>query len=224
MRTVNRVLPGVLLLKAIDVMGSASVLFEQQLWAGLLTAGLVVSALVWWRSPRPGAAMAAIVLLVLAAGPLYRNHVAFLAWVAALTALSRDEQEHRLLLTVHLSVVYAFATIVKLSPVWLSGEALAARSVVHFGVPLVILAWATVFVEGLLAVVVWWPKRRWLVLAAASHLSFIIGMGESWLQSLQLTVFNVAILAIWVALAQVRRRTPDIPVVAPLTRRRVPAA
>jgi hypothetical protein len=221
--TVNRILPAVLLLKSIDVMGSATVVFEQQWWAALLTAGLVVSALVWWRSPRPGAAMAAVVLLVLAAGPLYRNHVAFLAWVAALTAFSRDEQEHRLLLTVHLSVVYAFATFVKLSPVWLSGEALAARSVVDFGVPLVVLAWATVLVEGVLAVAVWWPSRRWLVLAAATHVSFVIGMGENWLESLRLTVFNVAILAIWVTLVEARERAPDVPVLAPLSQRRVPA-
>jgi hypothetical protein len=91
-----------------------------------------------------------------------------------------------------------------------------------FGIPLVVLAWATVLVEGVLAVAVWWPSRGWLVLAAATHVGFVIGMGDDWLRSLRLTVFNVAILAIWVALVQVRERAPDIPVLAPLSQRRVP--
>ena len=216
MRAVNRVVPWLLLVKSIDVMGSSIVLFDSQLLAGVLTASLVVAALVWLRAPRPGAAMAAIVLLVMAAGPLYRNHVAFLAWIAVLTALARDEQEHRLLLTVHLSVVYAFATLVKLNPVWLSGEALAAWSVLDLGIPLALLAWLTVLVEGALAVGVWRPNRAWLAVAVGTHVAFVIGMGGDWLTVLRLTVFNAAILTVWYALVRARELGEDAPVLSPL--------
>ena len=216
MSAVNRVLPWLLLLKAIDVMGSSVVLFDSQLLAGALTAALVVAALVWLRAPRPGAAIAAIVLLVMAAGPLYRNHVAFLGWIAALTALARDEQEHRLLLTVHLSVVYGFATLVKLNPVWLSGEALAVRSAVDIGIPWPLLAWLTIAVEGVLAVAVWRPNRGWLAIALPIHIAFVIGMGGDWLTVLRLTVFNAAILTVWYALVRARDLSDDAPVLLPL--------
>ena len=216
MSAVNRVLPWLLLLKAIDVMGSSIVLFDSQLLAGALTAALVVAALVWLRAPRQGAAIAAVVLLVMAVGPLYRNHVAFLAWIAVLTALARDEPEHRLLLTVHLSVVYAFATMAKLNPEWLSGEALAARSAVDLGVPWPLLAWLTVVVEGVLAVAVWRPNRGWLAVALPIHVAFVIGMGGDWLTVLRLTVFNAAILTVWFALVRMRELSPGAPVLQPL--------
>ena len=223
MTAVHRVVPWLLVLKAADVLVTGSVLFDEPLVAGSLTAALVCAALVWVRWPRPGAAMAAVVLLVLAAGPLYRNHVAFLAWIALLVAISRDEPEQRLLLTVHLSVVYAFATIVKLHPLWLSGEALAARDVLTLGVPLEMLAWATVAVEGMLAVAVWRPTRAWFALAAVTHVVFVIGMGDVLLETLRLAVFNVAILAVWYALLTYREEHPGQPVLAPVSRHRVPS-
>ena len=216
MSAVNRVLPWLLLLKAIDVMGSSIVLFDSELLAGALTAALVVAALIWLRAPRQGAAISAIVLLVMAIGPMYRNHVAFLAWIAVLTAVARDEQEHRLLLTVHLSVVYAFATLAKLNPMWLSGEALEAQSAMEFGMPLPLLAWLTVIVEGVLAVAVWRPNRAWLAVALPTHVAFVIGMGGDWLTVLRLTVFNAAILAVWYALVRTREGSFDAPVLLPL--------
>ena len=218
MSVVQRIVPWVLIVKSIDVIGSGMVRFETPFVAGALGAALVASALVWWRHQRAGAGMAAIVLLVLAAGPLYRNHIAFLAWIAVLTALSRDEQEQRLLLTVHLSVVYAFATLVKLTPLWLSGDALAARPVLTFGIPVVVLAWATVIVEAALAVAVWRPSRGWFGVAIVTHVSFVVGMGASWLDALRLSVFNVAILTVWLALHRCFVQEPPAPVLAPVRR------
>ena len=218
MNAVQRIVPWVLIVKSIDVIGSGTVRFEIPFLAGALGAALVASALVWWRHQRAGAGMAAIVLLVLAVGPLYRNHIAFLAWIAVLTALSRDEHEQRLLLTVHLSVVYAFATMVKLTPLWLSGAALAARPVLSFGIPLSVLAWATVIVEAALAVTVWRPTRGWFGLAIVTHLGFVVGMGENWVEVLRLSVFNVAILAVWLALHRCYVQEPSTPVLAPVRR------
>ena len=219
MTVVHRVVPWLLLLKAVDVLVVGSAVFDGPLVAGSLTAGLAIAALVWLRWPRPGAAMAAVALLVIAAGPLYRNHVAFLAWISVLVATARDEPEQRLLLTVHLSVVYAFATLVKLTPLWLSGEALAARSVLTFGLPLALLAWATVAVEAILAVAVWRPTRTWFALAVLTHVAFVIGMADTALEILRLSVFNVAILTMWYALLQAREQRPGAPVLAPVSRR-----
>ena len=217
MTILNRMLPWVLLLKSVDVAIYGSVQLENQLLTALFTGGLVVAALVWFRQPRAGAALAALLFVALTAGPLYRNHVVFLAWVTGLTALSSDEREQRLLLTVHLSVVYAFATIVKLTPVWLSGEALGSRPVISLGVPIVVLAWATVIVEGLLAVAAWRPNRWWFALAVATHVGFILGMGYTVMEFYGLIIFSLATLGVWAALLQARSDAPDEPVLAPLS-------
>jgi hypothetical protein len=217
-RLIDRLLPWILLLKALDILVMAPILLDNALLGALAPAALVVAALVWRRWPRPGAALAAIVLLVFAVGPLYRNHVAFLAWVAALWALGRDDAERRLLLTVHLSVVYAFATVVKLNPAWLSGAALEAREVVTLGVPVALLAWATVVVEGLLAVLVWRPQRRWLPLVLVVHIGFVVGMSDSVLELLRLIVFNAAIVTVWLALVAAAAEPTEASLFGPVSR------
>ncbi len=169
------------------------------------------------RIAQLGWLLIAAAVAVMLAGPLYRNHVFFLAWVTVILALFGDRAHRRLLLTTHLSVVYTFAAITKLNPLWLSGESLASWGARLFGVSVIAAAIATVVVEAVLAVAVWRPNRGVVVIATGMHLAFIVGVAGGPYSLLRLVVFNGASIALWWALWRERQRNAD-PVLAPLRR------
>lgn len=216
-------LAALVLLKAVDVALIGPRLLPSLLAIGLTTAllGGVADVLFAARAAHPtrtarlGWLLIAAAVAVMLAGPLYRNHVFFLAWVTVILALFGDRAHRRLLLTTHLSVVYTFAAITKLNPLWLSGESLASWGARLFGVSVIAAAIATVVVEAVLAVAVWRPNRGVVVIATGMHLAFIVGVAGGPYSLLRLVVFNGASIALWWALWRERQRNAD-PVLAPL--------
>jgi hypothetical protein len=85
-------------------------------------------------------------------------------------------------------------------------------------VPVAVLAWATVAAEGLLAVLVWRPRRLWLPLVLVVHVGFVIGMTDSALELIRLTVFNTAIVTVWLALLAAAEVEHGVPLLGPVSR------
>jgi hypothetical protein len=220
-------LAGFVVLKTLDVALIGPQLLPPALAAGL-TLGLLAGAaavLFAGRSSRPqrtarcGWALIGVAFAVMLTGPLYRNHVFFLLWVSAILVLVGDRASRRLLLTSHLAVVYAFAGVVKLNPLWLSGASLEQWGARLFGVPVVLAAVATIVVELVLAFAVWRPNRTSLALAAVMHVAFVVGVAGGPFDLVRLVVFNGASIALWWALWRERQRA-DTPLLAPLRRPR----
>jgi hypothetical protein len=224
-RLLQVAIAGFVILKAVDVALIGPQLLPAAMAVGLtvLLLGGAAAVLFAGRSSQPARTARIGWLLVSAAfgvmltGPLYRNHVFFLLWVSAVLALFGDRGSRRLLLTSHLSVVYAFAAVTKLNPLWLSGASLEQWGARLFGVPVVLAAIATIVVEAVLAVAVWRPNRTWVVVAALMHVAFVIGVAGGPFDLLRLVVFNGASIALWWALWR-ERDDADTPVLAPLRR------
>ena len=181
-----------------------AVLHGPRLW--MLTGALLLLGALWTPlRPRAGMAVVAAGALVVNLTPAYRNHLALLMWVALALALFSDEHATRIALRCQLTLMYGFATLAKLWPAWLSGEALGARTWLGAILPeglLVTVAWVTVIVEAALAVAVWSSRRTWFLLAAGTHLSFLAftylhpwGVGR-------LAVFGALSLATWLFAAR----------------------
>lgn len=212
-------LAGFVVLKAVDVALVGPVLLPRLLAGGLVLALLGGAAMVLFagraarpeRTARIGWAVMGVAFAVVLAGPLYRNHVVFLTWVSAILALFGDRAARRLLLTSHLAVVYAFAAVAKINPLWLSGASLEEWGARLFGLPVLVAAVATIVVEFVLAAAVWRPNRIGLAVAIAMHIAFVVALTGGPYGFLRLVVFNGASIVLWWALWRERRDTSTSP-------------
>lgn len=124
------------------------------------------------------------------------NHVILVAWISLIMGLFDGEDRVRLLRW-QAVVVYLFATVNKLNPVFLGGHVLALSRV---PMPLVPMSVAAVLTEAFMAWAVW--CRQWVALpvGVALHLGITVTMGNHPVGWLMLASFNGTMLVlVWVA-------------------------
>lgn len=189
MADVQLILLGLFALRAVDAwkdMGPLGAI----LWVAACAAPLV---------DRRGWLVLAVVAFGCWAGSDYEmqsNHVILVAWVALIMGLftGRDRID---LLRWQAVVVYVFATVNKLNPVFLGGHVLALSDV---PMPLVPMSFAAVVTEAVMAWAVW--ARHWIALplAVALHVGITVAMGNHLVGWLMLASFNGTLLAlVWVS-------------------------
>lgn len=204
MLTAGRLLGGLVLLKAVDVVARGSVT-SRPLWAaGALLLVAAGATLVAWRE-RPGWALllaGAVVTAVDAPVELRRQHLVLLALTALAALVARTERERRLLWGVQLSTLYGVAALAKVNEPFLSGTVLAAAVAgAPFGtgllglppLPLVLVAAVgLVLTEVVLAVTPWVRRlhRPGLTVAAGFHALAVPLAGYEPLVALRITVFG----------------------------------
>lgn len=191
-RTFLTVLGGLAFYKGIEalVLG-AGVLALPMLLAGVATR-LLRPSWAWW-----GLAVAS---LVTALGPLYRNHVALLFWVALACALFPAASQRQFVLKAQLTIVYGFGALGKLWGDWLSGDVLVATTWIAPFLPsalLGLLIWGTIALEIALAVGVWRDEQLWWWIAVALHISFVLFIWIDFIESIRLVVFGILMLSLW---------------------------
>ena len=152
----------------------------------------IVAGLACLVSLRWGAAAVAVVTWITVFSDYY-NHVLFIAWMSTSYAIFTDYRQLRLVVRSQLSIVYGFAGISKISPVWLSGAALTSRGVDLPEGLLVPVAVAAVLVEAYLAVALWLPPLRapTLVVGGGMHVGFWLMMGDRLITEWGLLPFNL---------------------------------
>lgn len=215
MLTADRVLGGLVLLKAVDVALRGPTELSLPLWAALLALWVAsAAALVAGGpgSPRPAATAARTTraawagVLVAGAGfavdlplELRRQHLVLLMGVALVGVVAREDAERLLLWRVQLSALYGVAALAKLNESFLGGGVLAAATA---GGPLglpplplaVLLAAGVglVAAEALLAVTPWIARLRRLgvAVAVALHGVALLVVGGGPLVTLRLVVFG----------------------------------
>ena len=176
---------------------------EQVLWVGgglscllsLRWGATVVALVAWWTVSTD-----------------YYNHVYFLAWTSAAIAVFQDPHQLRTVLRAQLSIVYGFAAVAKIGPVWLSGLSLRVNAPLVPEFLVVPMAFAAIVIEGFLAVALWFPRLRPLVLVVAvpSHVGFWLLVANRPLVAWGLLTFNALTLGIlfWVTRREAKVATP----------------
>lgn len=171
------------------------------LGAGILGLPLVLAGLAT-RVVRTRWAWSGIALasLVAALSPLYKNHLVLLFWVALACALFPEPAQRRFVLRAQLSIMYAFAALSKLWPDWLEGDVLLRDTWIAPLLPtavVLLVAWAAILVEAVLAVGVWRPGRHWLWIVVALHASFVAFIWVDALESVRLVVFGIMVVSVF---------------------------
>ena len=191
--TLARVLGLLVVLKAVEL----ALLLSAPWW---VAAGLAVSGVATFLSPRMGSTAIAVTTLALLVGGYYSNHMTLVMWVATTLAVFGDDSQQRFVLRCQLAIMYLFAATAKLWPSWLTGGAIATTWVGPFLPPrlIEIAAWATILVEFALALGVWSRQRFWLWMAVATHLAiFIFSIRTLRGSFIQLLIFNGLAAALW---------------------------
>jgi hypothetical protein len=178
-------------------------------WSPLVVAAWCVAAVGCVVHQRLGAAIVVLLSAWAFLGGHYYNHLWFLFWVALTVTIFGAVDQQRLVLRCQLSIVYGFAALAKMNPLWLSGESLASHGVRLPEALIGPAAVATVALEATLAWALWIPRWRILALAAAApmHLSFWLMMEYPLRWSGGLLIFNLLVfgLLLW----STRRRSTD---------------
>ena len=204
MLTADRLIGGIVLLKAVDVTvrGPSGATGLWAIAAGVLAVG---GALLIADRPRAGwlVALAGCAAIVVEQPlELRLQHTVLLAWAALGAYVARGEAERLLLWRVLVSTLYGVAALAKVNESYLSGDALAlALSGAPFGtglVPLpppallVSLAVALVAVEILLAAIPWVSRLAGpgFACAVVFHLLAVPLAGVEPLVALRLVVFG----------------------------------
>lgn len=210
MLTADRIVGGLVLLKACDVAVRGPVELPAPLWAAVLALwaagglGLLTGPV---RPPATRAAWGAVLLA--GAGiavdtplELYRQHLVLLMAMALGALVARDDRERLLLWRVQLTALYGVAALAKVNESFLGGDVLA-RAVVAAPLwsallpppPALLLIFAgigLVATEATLAVTPWVPRLRrpGTLLAAGLHGAALVVVSPAPLVALRLVVFG----------------------------------
>lgn len=210
MLTADRIVGGLVLLKACDVAVRGPVELPAPLWAAVLLlwlAGglalltgpgrLAVARTGWGAVLLAGAGLAVDYPL-----ELYRQHLVLLMALALGALVARDDTERLLLWRVQLTALYGVAALAKVNESFLGGDVLARAvvaaplwsSVLPPPPPLllVLAGIGLIVTEATLAVTPWVPRLRrpGTVLAAGLHGAAVVIVSPAPLVALRLVVFG----------------------------------
>lgn len=212
----GRVLGGLALLRAVDVVGRGPGVLPEPAWA-VAVGAFVVAAGLLTRDRAPARAswtvllVAGVALLLDAPVEGRRQHLVLLMLVALAAAASGDHRERLLMWRVQLSALYGVAALAKLNESFLGGDVLAGAvlaapfwSALLPTPPLAALVLASVgliAVEVALAVAPWLPRlrRAGLLLAVAFHGATLLLVTDSAPVGLRLVVFGGTALVLHAA-------------------------
>ncbi|MFA9431675.1 HTTM domain-containing protein [Egicoccus sp. AB-alg2] len=134
------------------------------------------------------------------------------SWLAIILLATHEHPfERALLLRVMVSVVYGFAVLSKLNPVWLAGDQIAVlgRKVwqlqpfrpILLSSWVVVIAVAVLFVEAWLAIGLWFRRTRvpTAFLGVLTHCMLIVGASRDLLAFSDLLALNLGLLAMYPA-------------------------
>ena len=215
--TADRLLGGLVVLKAVDVVLRGPQALPGPLWVVVLAAWVAAGlALVSARPELTRGAWAAVFVTGVALAvdlplELRRQHLVLLIGVALAGLVARDVPERLLLWRIQLLALYGVAALAKLNESFLGGDVLAltvaSGPLGGLGSPptalLVVAGVGLLAVEAALAVMLWVRRCRqaMTVLAAALHTGALLVAGASPLIALRLVVFGGAAVVLCAACA-----------------------
>lgn len=164
-----------------------------------------------YRRRVSGVALAAVMAYVLLLDQqTYSNHLYLLCLLVAILSLA-EGRVAQVLLRMQLSIVYGFAALTKLTPVYLSGVILAVN-LPPWAPPawqrvevLAPLAVASVMAEAFLAIAFWsarWRPAAWVV-GVGLHLACVVFLAPA--VRFQLAIFSLVMIALYPVFGPVRR-------------------
>lgn len=208
MLSADRIVGGLVLLKACDVAVRGPVELPAPLWAavlalwaagglGLLTGPVRLAvARAWWGAVLLAGAGIAVDYPL----ELYRQHLVLLMAMALGALVARDDRERLLLWRVQLTALYGVAALAKVNESFLGGDVLARAVVAAWSVllpppPALLLILAgigLVATEATLAVTPWLARLRrpGTLLAAGLHGAALVVVSPAPLVALRLVVFG----------------------------------
>ena len=206
-------------MKAFELAPRMRVLVTDELGLALMSTLLLTWMLASWRfawgrgGKRDGLALLVAVFFTHFWSPtLHNQHLGLIGWIAAILWMFPSMEDRRLLLRTLTTTLYAFATLSKLTPDFLSGAVLSAHLPTRpvgrllgldalLGRPLVALSVLTIVVEGWLAAGLWFERTRHctVFLSIGFHSLVLVLMAENTMSFLRLFIFNGLALLLYVA-------------------------
>lgn len=210
--TADRLVGGLVLLKAVDVLLRGPQELPAPVWVVVLAtwvtagAGLVAAPA---RAAWAGVLVAGVGLAADLPLELRRQHLVLPLGVALAALVAADDRERLLLWRTQLTVLYGVAALAKLNASFLSGDVLAVTlatgplGVVPPAALLVLVGAALVVAEAGLATALWRPDlhRAGLAVAVLLHLVALPVAGADPLVALRLVVFGGTAVVLWAACA-----------------------
>lgn len=132
--------------------------------------------------------------------PVYWNHLALLMWASLALVIFRQRVQRNFVLKCQLSIMYAFASLAKLWPDWVSGDVLRETSWLAPLLPswaVMAAVWLNILAEGLLAWGVWQKSAAWFWIAVGLHGSFVLFITPEPTEMFRLVIFGTLTLAMW---------------------------